>query len=483
MKLRHLLLLALVLTAGLPLPAQTVTPLRQAGPRANRINLVFVGDGYTAAESAKLNTDATAKLDMLLGNEAWSRFADQINADAIFVASAQSGADDPATGTVRDTYFNSTFGHHGIDRLIGIDAQGNSRLLALLAEQTPDYDVVILLVNAAKYGGSGGFPIISSLSPDSDEIVLHELGHSFAALTDEYVDPASAPFYLPAEYPNATQQSDPAQISWRLFIQPTTAIPTSSAPSEDIVGLFPGSHYRATGFYRPTADSKMRTLGRPFGPVNLRAFANGLHRFDLNGALTPPVITQQPAGAVVSPGQSFSLTVTASGTGPFTYQWRLNSLYVVNATAPTLTVASTGPAHAGVYAVEVTNAFGTVTSTDATVSLAAPSPAPPSNVRIQPASFAITVGNPVTFTATADGSPAPTFQWQKNGLNLTNGGNISGATSPTLALGSVTSSDSGNYTVVASNALGQSTSNPATLMVMVPVSPPTGASVTIQAGD
>lgn len=462
MTLPRLLLVVLTLASGLPLPAQTLTSLQDSGPRANRVNFVFVGEGYTATESTEFAADATAKLQVLLGSEAWSPFASHINADALFVASAESGADDPATGTVRDTYFNSTFGHHGVDRLIGINAQGMTRLLALLTAFAPDYDVVILLVNAPKYGGSGGFPVISSLSPDSDEVVLHELGHSFAALTDEYVDPSSAPFFLPREYPNATQYSLPAQIPWRAFIQPTTPVPTVSAPDENTVGLFLGSHYRATGFHRPTFNSKMKELGRPFGPVNLRAFATAIHRLNLNGAVTPPVITTQPVGTTAMPGQTVFLTVKADGTEPFTYQWLFNSRYIVNATGETLTLTNLTTDQAGVYAVEVTNAFDAVTSTDATVSLSPPSPGPPRFLTVPPALTNATRGSSVTFSVTAEGVPPPVYQWQKNGVR------IPSATSRTLVLNNVSATDAGTYSVEAINVVGSTLSDPFTLIVVVP---------------
>jgi hypothetical protein len=205
----------------------------------------------------------------------------------------------------------------------------------------------------------------------------------------------------------------------------------------------------------------MRTLTRPFGPVNLRAFAAGLHRHNLNGALTPPVIATPPIGATVVPGQAVNLVVVASGTGPFTYQWLFNGRYVVNATGPTLAIASMRATDAGTYAVEVTNAFDTVTSADATLVLAGP---PRDIVTTPPSLAAVTAGNAVTFTVSAQGTPPLTYQWRKNGSA------IAGATQTTLTLTGVTAASTGTYDVIVSNALGSSVS--ASIALVVATTPP-----------
>lgn len=390
---------------------------------------------------------------MLLGNESWSRFSNSVNVFTIFVASAESGADDPNASIVRDTYFSSSFNTGGIDRLLAIasGSQGTGKALALLTQFVPDWDVVIVLVNSTKYGGSGGTFMTAALNTSSDEIMLHELGHSFARLTDEYVDAAAAPSYPPAEYPNATVETARERISWRAFILPATPIPTASAPDENTVGLFAGADYR-DNYYRPTFNSKMRALGRPFGPVNLRGYAAAVHRFNLNLAATPPAIVQQPAGASVTAGQAYTLHVTASGAGPLTYQWRLNGVYLATGNGADFPIAAMSASQAGLYAVEVTNAVGMTASAEVAVLL--PGTAVPTIGTLSP-STAVAAGQSVNLAAIADGTAPLSYQWRKDGTA------ISSATTGTLTLGAVESADAGAYTIVVTNAFSSTTSVPA----------------------
>ena len=455
---------ALLLGAGALLPAQTLTTLRTSGPRASSLNIVFLGDGYTAAEAGKFDTDARAKLQTMLADEAFVRFADAANAFAIFVASAESGTDNPAQNIARDTYFNSSFGFNGINRLLTIPpttptikdpAQGTGKVIALLQQFVPDYDIVVLLVNTTVYGGAGGFPTVTSLNASSDEILLHELGHSFAGLTDEYVDSAVGIGNGPFEYANATQKTARAQIVWRDFIMPTTALPTTGASTDaNFVGLFEGSHYRASGIYRPTFNSKMRSLGQPFGPVNLRAFANAIHRLNLNGASAAPTITLHPAGAALAPGQSHTLRVAAAGTGPLTYQWRRDGTFIAGATGPELTLTRSTDAIAGSYLAEVTNASGSTVSLPATIGLAA---AGTPVFTHQPASAFVVPGQPVTLAATASGAAPIAYQWFRDGQA------IAGATSATYTLAAAQPAHAGSYHVVATNAVGSTPSASAVL--------------------
>jgi hypothetical protein len=114
----------------------------------------------------------------------------------------------------------------------------------LLANLLPEYDVVILLVNDSKYGGSGGPVAIASTNQLSTEIAIHELGHTVVHLGDEYSDPI--PGYPDTEEPNTTAQTNPALVKWRAWFVPGTPYPTP--PTLDfasIVGLFEGAHYHA----------------------------------------------------------------------------------------------------------------------------------------------------------------------------------------------------------------------------------------------
>ncbi|OHE89144.1 MAG: hypothetical protein A3G75_07685 [Verrucomicrobia bacterium RIFCSPLOWO2_12_FULL_64_8] len=127
---------------------------------------------------------------------------------------------------------------------------------------------------------------------------------------------------------------------------------------------------------------------------------------------------------------------------------------ISGATSTTLNLTSVQASDAGTYIVVVTNSAGSVTSDNATLTVNVP-PA----ITTQPASQTVSVGANVNFSVVATGSPAPTYQWKKGGTNIT------GATSDTLNLTNVQTSDAGNYTVVVTNVAGSVTSNTAVLTV------------------
>jgi hypothetical protein len=180
-----------------------------------------------------------------------------------------------------------------------------------------------------------------------------------------------------------------------------------------------------------------------------------------------PAITKQPVGQTASAGTTITLSVTASGTPAPTYQWRRNGTALSGQTSATLTLTKLTASNSGTYTVVVKNEAGTATSEDAVVTVNAP-PA----ITTQPKSQTAKATATVTFTAAASGTPAPTYQWRKNGAT------ISGATSATLKLTKVTAAQAGSYTVVAKNAAGSVTSKAAVLTVEKavvanpPVTPP-----------
>jgi hypothetical protein len=170
-----------------------------------------------------------------------------------------------------------------------------------------------------------------------------------------------------------------------------------------------------------------------------------------------PAITTQPQSLTVLQGQPASFSVVASGVPVPTYQWQKDGLNLAGATSATWSIPSVSSADAGTYRVVVTNAVGSVTSDGAVLSVEA-APA----ITTQPQSLTVLQGQPATFSVVASGVPSPTYQWQKDGLNL------AGATSATWSISSVSSADAGTYRVVVSNAVGSLTSNDAALTVSVP---------------
>jgi hypothetical protein len=175
-----------------------------------------------------------------------------------------------------------------------------------------------------------------------------------------------------------------------------------------------------------------------------------------------PAITTQPTSQTVTAGQSVSFTVVATGTPAPTYQWKKNGTAISGATSATYTIASTTTSSAGTYTVTVTNTAGSVTSSNAVLTVnAAAAP----KITTQPSSQTVTAGQSVSFTVVATGTPTPTYQWKKGTSS------ISGATSATYTITSTTTSSAGTYTVAVSNSAGSVTSSNAVLTVNAAVAP------------
>jgi hypothetical protein len=192
----------------------------------------------------------------------------------------------------------------------------------------------------------------------------------------------------------------------------------------------------------------------------------------------PPQITTQPLPVTSTTGQTISFTVAASGTAPLSYQW--SKFGTVVGHAATLTLTNIQPADAGTYGVNVTNAFGLAYSNNVGLTVnAAPASSP--TITTQPAAQSATVGSNVSFSVLASGSPAPTYQWRKDGIA------ISGATAATLSLTNVQASDAASYTVVATNASGSLVSASAPLTITLSAVAPTittpPQSLTVTAGQ
>ena len=172
----------------------------------------------------------------------------------------------------------------------------------------------------------------------------------------------------------------------------------------------------------------------------------------------PPTITAQPAGQSVTVGATVSFAVAASGNPAPVYQWQKNGASLPGATNSSLTLSNVQLADAGVYAVVTSNSAGSAISGGAALLVNPATVAPV--FTLQPASVTATEGASATFTASASGLPAPTYQWRKDGALLP------GATGSSLTLAHVRLGDAGVYSVVAANSAGTATSNGALLTVL-----------------
>jgi hypothetical protein len=179
----------------------------------------------------------------------------------------------------------------------------------------------------------------------------------------------------------------------------------------------------------------------------------------VNAAAVAPTITTQPANQTVTAGQTATFSAVATGTAPLSYQWQKNGANISGATSSSYTTPATTSADNGsTFNIVVSNSVGNVTSNTATLTVNAAAVAP--TVTTQPANQTVTAGQTATFSVVAAGTAPLSYQWQKNGAN------ISGATSSSYTTPATTSSDSGaTFKVVISNSAGNTTSNAATLTV------------------
>jgi hypothetical protein len=197
----------------------------------------------------------------------------------------------------------------------------------------------------------------------------------------------------------------------------------------------------------PAETGNYRVLARnPLGSVASQAVPLSIHM--------PPVINVPPPGyASQCPGQSLTLSATASGTG-IRCQWLRDGAVLPGANAASLTLSNLTPQMSGAYVLTVSNVCGMIQSSPVTVQVIGQ---PVFAFHPQPQSRY--VGETVTFNAGLQGSAPAQYQWRFNGQNL------SGATSQVLALTNLQAAQAGTYSVVANNLCGSVTSTGALLSV------------------
>ena len=180
----------------------------------------------------------------------------------------------------------------------------------------------------------------------------------------------------------------------------------------------------------------------------------------------PPAIATQPQSITNIAGTTATFNVAASGTLPLIYQWQFNGLNIDGATVSTLALNNVQPNVAGNYTIAITNVGGALTSAVASLTIWVPP-----SISLPPISQAVIAGSNAVLSVLATGTLPLSYQWQLYGTNLVNGGNITGATSPGLAIFAAQTNNAGPYTVVITNVAATLTSSPpAQLTVNVPPS-------------
>ncbi|HMV91726.1 MAG TPA: M64 family metallopeptidase, partial [Cyclobacteriaceae bacterium] len=253
--------------------AQTfdVDTVLKNGPVSERINLVFLGDGYTAGEQTKFITDVNKILTALFAQSPFKEYKSYFNAYAIKVISQESGANHPQNSTDGDgacpaqavksvdNYFGSTFDYLGIHRLLYPNDLG--KVATVLAANFPLYDQAFIAINTPYYGGAGGSFATCSDHSAGREVAIHEIGHSFAGLADEYWAGAQ----YAAEKPNMTKQTSPSLVKWKNWMGVSG------------VGIY--AHSGDASWKKPHTNCKMGVLNSPLCKVCTETFVERFHLF------------------------------------------------------------------------------------------------------------------------------------------------------------------------------------------------------------
>jgi len=294
--------------------------LQKMGDPATKVDVLILGDGYTAAERSKFEKDARRFIETLFSTSPFRDHEKDFNVWGLCPAAEESGVSRPSTGIYRRSPLGTSYDTFGSERYV---LTMENRTLRDVASFAP-YEFIEILVNGQTYGGGGIFNQYATVAIDNlwaGYVGVHEFGHQFAELADEYYTSDVA--YLSAEKktepwePNVTALLDPANMKWKDLVAASTPIPTPwkkdeferfeqeiqrqrrelraagkpEAEMEELfrkereqedamlgsekyagkVGAFEGADYAAKGYYRPEVDCIMFTRSKTFCAVCRRA--------------------------------------------------------------------------------------------------------------------------------------------------------------------------------------------------------------------
>ena len=292
-----------------PIAPAPLIAIQKAGEPETKVDFLIIGDGYTAAEAKKFEADARRLTEVLFSTSPFKENRRNFNVWGLCPPAAESGISRPSTGIYRDSPIGATYDAFGSERYV---LTFDNRALRRTAQFAP-YEFIEVLVNNRTYGGGGIFNLYSTVASDNafaNYVFVHEFGHHFAGLADEYYTSSVA--YVPAAErvepwePNVTALLDISTLKWRNLASPfanVTPIPTpwnkeefetysreiqkrrvqlrkDKRPEEEMealfkeelaheqkmfqaekhfgqVGAFEGAMYEAKGYYRPEVDCIM----------------------------------------------------------------------------------------------------------------------------------------------------------------------------------------------------------------------------------
>jgi hypothetical protein len=202
----------------------------KSGDPHDKVDFVFLAEGYTAADKDKFKTDVDRMTAFLFTVEPYKSAKARFNVRGVFRPSAERAMDEPRQNAYKKTMLDASFNAFDLDRYMLIE---KDHRMHEVAAQVP-YDAIIVLVNSKRYGGGSialDYCVTTVDNQRSLEVFVHELGHSFGFLADEYYtsEVAYNDFYPkgvePLE-PNITALLDPERVKWKDLLSPGIAIPT-----------------------------------------------------------------------------------------------------------------------------------------------------------------------------------------------------------------------------------------------------------------
>ena len=211
-----------------PAPAP-VLDIHVSGDPARKVDIAIVGDGYTSEEAGKFESDARRLTDYLFSVEPFKARAGDFNVRAISPPATRSGTNRPSNGTFRHSPSGTTYDAFRSERyILAFDNPGMRSIIQHLP-----YEFVFIIANSETYGGGGIYRLYSTVAVDSDwanYLFVHEFGHHFAALADEYYT-SDAVYEASGERPepwelNVTALNDPESLKWKAHVHEITPLPT-----------------------------------------------------------------------------------------------------------------------------------------------------------------------------------------------------------------------------------------------------------------
>ncbi len=207
-----------------------VFELWKGGDPHVKVDLAFIAEGYTRDEEAKLKADLQRFMEVFFKQEPYKSLKKQFNLYGVFKPSQESGCDEPRHGVFKNTSVNATFNSLGSERYLLTE---DNKSLRDIAAHVP-YDTLVIMINQDRYGGGGIYNLFCTFTVDNqwhEYLFVHEFGHSFSGLADEYYTSSVAynEFYprgIEPMEPNITALLDPRKLKWNQFVTPGIAIPT-----------------------------------------------------------------------------------------------------------------------------------------------------------------------------------------------------------------------------------------------------------------